>query len=88
MGGSPGGATLTAAIRGCRRAFGFVGLFSLCINLLLLTVPLYMLQVFDRVLASQSQETLVFLTIIAVAAVLVLGLLELVRSRILVRASR
>jgi ABC-type protease/lipase transport system fused ATPase/permease subunit len=88
MGGSPGGETLTAAIRGCRRAFGFVGLFSLCINLLLLTVPLYMLQVFDRVLASQSEETLVFLTIIAIGAVLVLGLLELVRSRILVRASR
>jgi PrtD family type I secretion system ABC transporter len=88
MGGSSGGETLTATISGCRRTFGFVGLFSLCINLLLLTVPLYMLQVFDRVLASQSQETLVFLTIIAVGAVLVLGLLELVRSRILVRASR
>lgn len=88
MGGSAGGETLTATMRGCRRAFGVVGLFSLCINLLLLTVPLYMLQVFDRVLASQSGETLVFLTIIALGAVLVLGLLELVRSRILVRASR
>jgi PrtD family type I secretion system ABC transporter len=88
MGGSPRGEPLTATMRGCRRAFGFVGLFSLSINLLLLTVPLYMLQVFDRVLASQSEETLVFLTIIAIGAVLVLGLLELVRSRILVRASR
>jgi PrtD family type I secretion system ABC transporter len=88
MGGNPAGEILTATMRGCRRTFGFVGLFSLCINLLLLTVPLYMLQVFDRVLTSQSQETLVFLTIIAVGAVLALGLLELIRSRILVRASR
>ena len=75
---------LAATISRCQRAFGWVGLFSLCINLLMLTVSLYMLQMFDRVIASQSRETLIFLTIIAVGAVLVLGLLELVRSRILV----
>jgi len=78
---------LTATSAGCRRAFGWVGLFSLCINALMLTVPLYTLQIFDRVIASQSRETLIFLTIIALGAVLVLGLIELVRSRILIRVS-
>jgi ABC-type protease/lipase transport system fused ATPase/permease subunit len=75
----------TAAV--CRRSFGYVGLFSLFINLLMLTVSLYTLQIYDHVLASRSLETLVFLTIITVGAVLVLGLLELVRSRLLVRIS-
>ena len=41
-----------------RPYFLFAGLFSLVINLLLLAPPLYMLQVFDRVLASRSEETL------------------------------
>ena len=81
------GGILAATIAGCRRAFGWVGMFSLCINLLMLTVSLYTWQIFDHVIASQSRETLIFLTIIAVGAVLVLGLLELVRSRILVGVS-
>lgn len=60
-------------------AFGFV------INLLYLVAPLYMLQVFDRVLSSQRIETLLMLTLIAGFALLVLGLLETVRSRIQTR---
>jgi PrtD family type I secretion system ABC transporter len=83
---SPGG-ILTATIAGCRRAFGWVGLFSLCINVLMLTVSLYTWQIFDHVIAGQSRETLIFLTIIAVGAVLILGLLELVRSQILIGIS-
>jgi PrtD family type I secretion system ABC transporter len=79
--------SLAATIGACRRAFGWVGLFSLCSNALILTVPLYTLQIFDHVIASQSRETLLFLTIIALGALLVLGLLELVRSRILIRVS-
>ena len=46
----------------------YVGLFSLAINLLLLAPPLYMLQLFDRVLSSHSEETLVVLTVAAVVA--------------------
>jgi len=72
---------------GCRRSFVHVGLFSMFINILVLTVPLYMLQIFDRVLASESRETLVYLSLIALGAVFTLGLLELMRSRILVRVS-
>jgi ATP-binding cassette subfamily C protein len=55
-------------------------LLSACINLLQLTVPLYMLQVHDRVLNSQSQDTLVMLTVLAVGAVIVFGVLEFIRA--------
>ncbi|RWL91613.1 MAG: type I secretion system permease/ATPase [Mesorhizobium sp.] len=62
------------------RAVGDVGLFSLLINLLLLVVPLYLLQVYDRVLPSSSVETLVYLSVIAVAALGFLGFLDAVRA--------
>ncbi|MEQ5817768.1 type I secretion system permease/ATPase [Halomonas sp. SCS19] len=69
----------------CRRSFGYVALFSLFINLLMLVPPLYMLQVYDRVLTTRSQETLWMLTLVVVLLFLVMGGLELMRSRILVR---
>jgi len=55
-------------------------LLSACINLLQLTVPLYMLQVHDRVLNSRSMDTLTMLTILAVGAMLVFGVLEYIRA--------
>ena len=61
----------------------FAGLFSLTINLLLLAPPLYMLQVFDRVLTSHSNETLVFLTIGAAAALATMAGLDMIRSQLL-----
>ena len=66
--------------------FLYAGLFSLAINVLLLVPPLYMLQVFDRVLASRSGETLAVLTVAAVVAVLVMALLDIVRVRLLASA--
>ncbi|MDX8527461.1 type I secretion system permease/ATPase [Mesorhizobium sp. MSK_1335] len=62
------------------RAIADVGLFSLLINLLLLVIPLYLLQVYDRVLPSSSVETLVYLSVIAVAALGFLGFLDSVRA--------
>jgi ATP-binding cassette subfamily B protein/ATP-binding cassette subfamily C protein len=62
-----------------------VALASLCINLLLLSVPLYMLQLFDRVLTSHSVETLIVLTVLAFGAIAALAALEVVRSGVLVR---
>lgn len=59
--------------------------FSVAINVLALTAPLYMLQVYDRVLGSASLETLVYLSIFAASALLVFSLLEGVRSRLLSR---
>jgi ATP-binding cassette subfamily C protein len=53
---------------------------SVCLNILQLTMPLFMLQVHDRVLNSQSMETLSMLTILAVGALVVLGILEFIRA--------
>jgi PrtD family type I secretion system ABC transporter len=67
----------------------FVGaaFFSFVMNMLLLAPPLYMLQVYDRVLGSRSEETLWFITIILLYALVVMGTMELVRSRLLIRAN-
>ncbi len=62
-----------------------VGAFSFVINLLQLTAPLYMLQVYDRVLNSRNEMTLLMLTILVVALFLVMAAIEFVRSRVLVR---
>ena len=69
-----------------RPFFLYAGLFSLAINLLLLVPPLYMLQVFDRVITSRSQETLTALTIAAVVALGLMALLDVVRARLLAAA--
>ena len=53
---------------------------SVCLNLLQLTMPLFMLQVHDRVLNSQSMDTLTMLLILAVGALVVLGVLEFIRA--------
>lgn len=63
-----------------RRVFVELGVFSAATNILMLVMPLYMLQIYDRVLASRSLETLLYLSIIAGAALVVLGLLEIVRG--------
>lgn len=60
--------------------------FSLFINILMFIGPLYMLQIYDRVLSSRSESTLVALTVIAGSMLLVYAFLEWTRSRILVRA--
>ena len=78
---------LRDAVKACSGTFWAAALFSLFINLLMLVPPLYMLQIYDRVLASRSESTLVMLTVIVVALMAVLGALEWVRSRVLVRAS-
>ncbi len=67
------------------KSFIQVGIFSMFINLILLVPPIYMLQVYDRVLASRSHETLFLLTMVLVWMFATLGLLEYVRSRMLVR---
>ncbi len=68
-----------------RGALVSVGLFSFFFNLLVLTLPLYMLSVFTRVLTSKSEETLVLLTVAALAALMIQGLLDMIRTRIMSR---
>jgi len=64
----------------------FAGVFSALLNLLYLAPTLYMLQVYDRVVPSRGKVTLLLLTLAVLAALGVLALLDLARSRILVRA--
>ncbi|WP_178861462.1 type I secretion system permease/ATPase [Thiomicrorhabdus cannonii] len=76
---------LQKALLSARRAFLSAGFFSLFINLLMLVPALYMLQLYDRVLTSRSEDTLYMLTLIVVVLFITMGLLEFVRSRILIR---
>jgi PrtD family type I secretion system ABC transporter len=78
---------VAAALRECRRAFAGVAMFSGVVNLLMLAGPLYMLQVYDRVLTSRSVPTLVVLSILLVGAYAFQGALDLIRSRVVVRAA-
>ncbi len=71
---------LQGAVSDFKRLLWVIGFFSLFTNLLMLAIPLYMLQIYDRVLPSQSSATLTFLSIIAVLALMVLGGMEAVRS--------
>ena len=73
------------ALQIVRSTLWTVGFFSLFINLLALTGSVYMLQVYDRVLASRSTQTLLYLTLFAAGCLAVLAALEVVRSRLLVR---
>ncbi|MBZ9850414.1 type I secretion system permease/ATPase [Mesorhizobium sp. CA14] len=75
------------ALLACRHYFLVAAAFSLAINLLYLASPLYMLQIYDRVVTSGSETTLLMLTIVLLAAFLALAGLDLVRARILTRAS-
>lgn len=69
-------------------AFVVVGVFSFFLNLLYLVTPLYMMQVYDRVLASGSRPTLFYLTLIAIFALVVFGALEGLRTSTLARAGQ
>jgi len=76
---------LKSAVRSLRWAFLIVAMFSLFINIAMLVVPLYMLQIYDRVLTSMSTDTLIMLTILAVGLLFLSMLVDIARSRVLVR---
>lgn len=73
------------ALLAFKSTFITIGVFSAIINLLMLTPSLYMLQVYDRVLASRNEITLLMLTLLMVGAFLFVASLEVVRSFVLVR---
>lgn len=78
---------LQAALAACKGSFISVGFFSLFVNFLMLVPSFYMLQVYDRVIGSGSESTLVMLTLILILLLATMGALEWVRSRIMVRIS-
>lgn len=80
-----GQAELRAALRQSRGLVAAAVVFSIFVNILMLTGPLYMLQVYDRVLGSRSEATLVALSVLVVFLFLMMGLLDHARGRILAR---
>ncbi len=78
---------LRALLKLSRNSFLFAGFFSLFINLLMLAPAIYMLQLYDRVLSSGSHSTLLMLTLLVLGLFAIMGILEALRSRILVRVS-
>ncbi|GLQ24674.1 type I secretion system ATP-binding protein PrsD [Algimonas ampicilliniresistens] len=80
---SPVGEVLTRA----RSAFVGIGVFSFFVNLLMLTGPIYMLQVYDRVLMSRSMATLIFISVAMLLLYFFMGLFDFWRSRVLVRVA-
>ena len=75
---------LTATLWSFRREFLIVGAFSMVANLLMLTPTLYMLQVYDRVLASQSELTLIAVSVLTLFLFGIMAFAEWMRSRLLV----
>jgi PrtD family type I secretion system ABC transporter len=84
----PEASELSAALSTCRPGFVSLALFSMFANLLMLTGPLFMLQVYDRVLTSGSIPTLLALALLAAILFALYGFLEFIRSRLLVRVGR
>ncbi|MEO9685610.1 MAG: type I secretion system permease/ATPase [Tateyamaria sp.] len=80
-----GRAELQATRSKSRALYWTVGLFSLFANMLMLTGPMYMLQVYDRVLGSKSEETLIALSLLVVFLYAVMGILDYTRGRIMAR---
>jgi len=76
---------LKVALRAARTGVLWSIFFSVFINLLMLTGPLYMLQIYDRVLASRSVPTLIALTVLIAGLFLTMGILEAVRGRLMNR---
>ena len=79
--------SVSAALGDFRRTFWSVAAFSAVVNILMFAGPLYMMQVYDRVLSGRSIPTLVGLTIVLVGVLTFQALVELIRSRIVVRAA-
>ncbi len=82
---APGRDELAAARSTLNWAMAVAFVFSAFVNLLMLTAPLYMLQVYDRVLTSRSEETLVTLSLLAAFLFVLMGLLDHARGRIMAR---
>jgi PrtD family type I secretion system ABC transporter len=79
---------IAVALASCRSGLISVGFFSCLMNVLLLTGPFFMLQIYDRVLTSRSVSTLMSLALIAAALYLFYGAFDWIRSRLLARLSK
>jgi PrtD family type I secretion system ABC transporter len=84
----PASSELADALGACRRAFIAIALFSGMSNILMLSGALFMLEIYDRVLPSRSVPTLFALLILVTGLYAAQGVIDMIRSRILVRVGR
>ncbi|WP_241201403.1 ABC transporter transmembrane domain-containing protein [Campylobacter fetus] len=75
---------LKETIKKSKNCIVYAAIFSFFVNLLMLTPPLYMLQLYDRVVTSRSESTLFFLTLIVLFLFITMAIFEILRSRILI----
>lgn len=66
--------------------FAFISFFGMCINLIYLIVPIYMMVIYDRVLYSFSTDTLITLSLMTICSLTIMGLLDYIRSKMLLQA--
>src|ERR1700683_5079331 len=85
---APAGSELAVALIACRRAFIAIRVFSGVSNILMLSGALFMLEIYDRVLPSRSVPTLFALLILVTGLYAAQGVIDMIRSRILVRVGR
>ena len=78
---------LSKGLAVCRRNLVTVGIFSFIVNVLVLAIPIYLFNIADRVLSSQSVDTLIMLSIVVVGAILMHVLLDIARRIILLRVA-
>lgn len=76
---------IITVLRDFRKVFFAAGAFSMVCNMLMLVPAIYMLQLYDRVLSSMNVSTLLMLTLIVVGLFIVLGFMEAIRSKTLIR---
>ncbi|EAK0830883.1 type I secretion system permease/ATPase [Campylobacter fetus] len=75
---------LKETIKKSKNCIIYAAVFSFFVNLLMLTPPLYMLQLYDRVVTSRSESTLFFLTLIVLFLFITMAIFEILRSKILI----
>ena len=77
---------MAGALKAARRLLLHAGLLSFFVNMLMLTGPLYMLQIYDRVLSSRSHETLAVITLLVLGLFAAMAVLDFARGALLARA--
>lgn len=76
---------IRAAVLASKKSFLMTGFFSIFVNILMLVPPLYMLQLYDRVVTSRSNDTLIMITALLILLIITMALLEIVRSKVLMK---
>ena len=71
---------ILVALHGYKKIFKAVGVFTACINLLLLVPSIYMLEVYDRVLTSRNSFTLLMLTLMIIGLYIIYSALDAIRT--------